>query len=91
MRGDQTIFPSAVLCNGRSVLSLNIDRLVRRVVKASTSRAADSGFNSRFLREYFSEVSHTSNLKTDTPVTTLPGAWHYRVIVGTGWPHVNIL
>ena len=28
--------------------------------------------------------SHTSDLKTGTPVATLPGAWSYRVSPGTG-------
>ena len=35
--------------------------------------------------------SHTSDLKTGTPVATLPGAWRYRVSTGTGWPGVSIL
>ena len=39
----------------------------------------------------FLRSSHTSDLKIGTPVTTLPGTWHYRVSVGTGWPSVNIL
>ena len=39
----------------------------------------------------FSGSSHTSDLKTGTPVATLPGAWRYRVSVGTGWPGVSIL
>ena len=46
--------------------------------KASASRAEDTGI--------FSGSSHTSDLKTDTPVATLPGAWHYRVSAGTGCP-----
>ena len=39
----------------------------------------------------FSGSSHTSDFKTGTPVSTLPGAWHYRVSAGTGLPVVNIL
>ena len=39
----------------------------------------------------FSGWSHTSDLKIATPVATLPGAWHYRVSTGTGWPGVTIL
>ena len=35
--------------------------------------------------------SHTSDLKIGTPVTTLPGAWCYRVSAGTGRPGVSIL
>ena len=30
--------------------------------------------------------SHTSDLKIDAPVATLPGTWRCRVIAGTGWP-----
>ena len=56
----------------------------------STSRAEDSGFESR-LRQDFSGSSHTSDLKTGTPVATLPGTWHYRVSTGTGLPGVCIL
>ena len=39
----------------------------------------------------FSGSSHTSDSKIGTPVATLPGAWHYRVSTGTGWPGVSIL
>ena len=39
----------------------------------------------------FSGSSHTSDLKIDTPVATLPGAWCYRVSSGPGWPGVSIL
>ena len=60
------------------------------VVKASASGAEDPGFESR-LRRDFSGSSHTSDLKIGTPVTTLPGAWHYRVSAGTGRPGVSIL
>ena len=41
------------------------------MVKASTSGAEDSRFESR-LRRDFSGSSHTSDLKIGTPVTTLP-------------------
>ena len=34
---------------------------------------------------------HTSDLKIGTPMGTLPGAWCYRVSVGTGRPGVSIL
>ena len=70
--------------------SLPQDRLVGLVVKASASRAEDPGFESR-LRRDFSESSHTCDLKTGTPVVTLPGAWCYRVSAGAGWPGVSIL
>ena len=58
--------------------------------KASASRAEDPGFESR-LRQVFSGSSHTSDSKLGTPVATLPGAWCYRVSVGTGRPGVSIL
>ena len=51
--------------------------------------AEDSGFESR-LRRDFSGSSHSSDLKVGTPVTTLPGAWRYRVSAGTGRPGVSI-
>ena len=47
------------------------------MVKASDSGVEDPGFESR-LRRDFSESSHTSDLKTGTPVATLPGAWRYK-------------
>ena len=71
-------------------LSTCLDRLAGLVVKASASGAEDPGFESR-LRRDFSGSSHTSDLKTGTPVAYLPGAWHYRVSAGTGWPGVSIL
>ena len=61
------------------------------VVKASASKAEDPGFDSRFRRGDFSGSSHTSDVKIGTPVTTLPGAWRYRVSARTGWPGVSIL
>ena len=39
----------------------------------------------------FPGSSHTSDLKIDAPVVTLPGAWRYRASAGTGWPGVSIL
>ena len=65
--------------------------LVGLVVKASASRVAEPGFDSRLRRGDFSGSSHTSDLKNDTPVATLPGAWRYRVSAATGWPGVSIL
>ena len=59
------------------------DRLAGLVVKASASRAEDPGFESR-LRRDISGSNHTSDLKIGTPVTTLPGAWRYRVSTGSG-------
>ena len=75
---------------GMCISSVSLDRLVGLVVKASASRAEDPGFESR-LRRVFSRSSHTSDLKIDTPVATLTGAWHYRVSAGTGRPGVSIL
>ena len=66
------------------------DRLVGLVVKASASGAEDPGFESR-LRRHFSGSSHTSDLKTGTPVATLPGALRYRVSAGNGRPGVSVL
>ena len=66
------------------------DRLTGLVVKVSASGAEDPGFESR-LRQDFSGLSHTSDLKIGTPVATLPGALHYKVSTGTGWPSVSIL
>ena len=40
---------------------------------------------------FFSESSHTSDLKSRSPVTTLLGAWRYRVSAGSGWPGVSTL
>ena len=53
------------------------DRLVGLVVKASASRVEDPRFESRLRQDFFGS-SHSSDLKTDTPVATLPGAWCYR-------------
>ena len=60
------------------------------MVKASASKAEDPGFKS-CLRRNYSGSKHTSDLETGTPVTTQPGAWHYRVSTGTGRPSVSIL
>ena len=46
------------------------------------------GLNPAFA-EIFPGSSHTSDLKIGSPVATLPGAWLYRVSVGTGWPGVR--
>ena len=61
------------------------------MVKASTSRVEDPGFDSRLRRGDFSGSSHTSDLNIGTPVTTLPSTWRYRISVGTGWPGVSLL
>ena len=70
---------------------VHYDRLVGLAVKASAQRAEDPGFKSCLWRGDFYGSSHTSDLKIDTPVATLPGAWRYRVSTGTGRHHVSIL
>ena len=45
----------------------------------------------RLWRGGVSGSNHTSDLKSGTPVATLPGAWRYRVGAGTGWSGVRIL
>ena len=67
-----------------------MDRLVGLVVKASAPGTEDPGFESR-LRQDSTGSSHTSDLKTGTPVASLQGAWHYRVSAGTGRPGDSIL
>ena len=59
------------------------------MAKAFASRAADPRFDSRLRRGDFFGSSHTNDLKIGTPVATLPGAWHYMVSTGTGWPGVS--
>ena len=66
-----------------------LNRHVGLVVKASAWRRP-SGFDSH-LRWDFSGSSHTSDLKIDTPVATLSGAWRLRVSAGTCRPGVSIL
>ena len=60
-------------------------RHVGLVVKASALRAEDPGFETR-LRRDFSESSHTSYFKIDTPVATLPGAWRFGSVLGLVGP-----
>ena len=67
-----------------------LNRLVGLVVKASVLREEDPGFESH-LRGIFPGSSHTSDFEIGTQVSTLPGAWRYRVSAGTGWPVVSIL
>ena len=84
--------PVTLCADHKSPLSFSpcFGRLVGQVVKASSSRAEDPGFESR-LRRDFSGSSHTSDLKIGTPVATLPGASRYRVSAGTGRTGVSIL
>ena len=68
------------------------DRLVGLVVKATASRAEDPGVPFTLAPwGFFSGSSHAHDLKIGTPVATLPGAWRYRVSVGTGRPGVSKL
>ena len=60
------------------------------MVKVSTSRAEDPGFEPR-LRRDFSGSSHTSDLTIGTPVATQPGTWRHRASAGTGRPGVSTL
>ena len=48
-------------------------------------------FDSRFQCRSFTRLSHTNDLNIDTPVATLPGAWHDRVGTGSGLPGVSVL
>ena len=81
---------SLLSCNLRSCFLLS-HCLVGLVVWASPLRAADPGFSSYMCCADFSGSSHTSDLKICTPVATLPGAQHYRVRAGIGWPGDSIL
>ena len=54
-------------------------RFVSLVLKASALGAEDPEFDSRSRRGDFSASCHTSDLRIDTPVATLPSAWRYRV------------
>ena len=61
------------------------------MVKTSASGAEDPGFESCLQRDFFRVKSYQWLKKVGTPVTSLPGAWHYRVSAGTGQPGVSIL
>ena len=67
-----------------------LDRLVGLVVRRPPRERKVLGSNPA-CAEIFSGSSHTSDLNIGTPVSTLPGAWRYRVSAGTGWPGVSIL
>ena len=66
------------------------DRLVGLVVRRPPRERKVPGSNPA-CAGIFPGSSHTSDLKTGTPVATLPGAWRYRVSTGTGRPGVSIL
>ena len=63
-------------------VGIYVDRLVSEVVKASASKAAESGFDSCLSRDFFGS-SHTSDIKIGTRMASLSGAWRYRVSTGT--------
>ena len=55
------------------------------MVKVFILRAEDPEFESPLQRDFFWS-SHISDFIIGTPVTTLQGAWQYRVSAGTGRP-----
>ena len=87
---NHSIVSPSLLLTCSVFMSCTTDRLGGLVVRASTSRTENPGFEFR-LRRDFSGSSHTGELKIGTPVATLPGAWRYRVIAGTGRPGVSVL
>ena len=80
------VFVSQSLCHSCP----GSDRLVGLVVRRPPRDRKIPGSNPA-CAGIFSGSSHTSDLKTGTPVATLPGAWRYRVSTGTGRPGVSIL
>ena len=70
--------------------SVSTDRLVGLVERRPRRERRIPGSNPA-CAGIFSGSSHTSDLKTGTPVAILPGAWRYRVGAGTGRPGVSIL
>ena len=79
----QTICPVfALVCYKCDQPFLTMNRLVGLVVKASALRAEDPGFKSHLHQDFFSVLSHTSDLKIGTQMATLLGTW---------WPGVSIL
>ena len=70
--------------------SLGFDRLIGLVVRRLLWERKILDSNHACAR-IFSGSSHTSDLKIGSPLATLPGAWRYRVIAGTGLPGVSIL
>ena len=66
------------------------DRLVGLVVRRPPREWKIPGSNPA-CSGIFSGSSHTSDIKIDTPVATLPVAWRYRVRTGTGRTGVSVL
>ena len=59
--------------------------------KVTASRAAQMASIPAFAVDLLPGPVIPVTLKVGTAVATLPGAWCYRVGVGTGWPRVSIL
>ena len=74
------------------ILFLSRHRHVGLVVKASASKATDSGFDSRLIRD-FSRSSHTIDLKKKLALQWIPcqAPGVCMISAGTGWPGVCIL
>ena len=90
---DSTV-PHSMLQNGwwKKGLCFLVDYLVGLVVRRPPRERKIPGSNPT-CAGIFSGSSHTSDLKTGTPVATLPGTWRFtdRVSTGTGRPGVSIL
>ena len=59
--------------------------------KVSASRAEYLSPIPPFALDLLSRSSHTSDLKPDSAVSSLPVDWSYRVSAGFDWPRVSIL
>ena len=84
-RGSHSYQSGLAACSGDCLV-----QVVGLVVRRPPRERKIPGSNPACAR-IFSGSSHTSDLKIGTPVTTLPGAWRYRVSTGTGQPGVSIL
>ena len=60
MEAKNGVANSKLLSQNKTAVT-NDDRLVGLVVKASSSRAEDPGFESRLRRDFFPGLSHTSD------------------------------
>ena len=80
-----------LFCDSYCVPVRDADCLVSVVVKASASGAADLGSIPAFAVDHFLGRIIPVTYKLILQKATLPGAWRYRVIAGTGWPGVSIL
>ena len=58
--------------------------------KASASRESDLNSIPAFAVGFLSVLSHNNDLRTGTPVATLPGVWCCGTSTGSGWP-VSVL